>query len=151
MVPRARHPGIKILKRTICVASFPVKLLVQRRLTHRFFFFLSTVIHIYPPLSSKSQWINNPSLHLYSHIKPHTVYEPGGLVCHERMERRHGEVGQWAEGASPHMAEPSPPSWPPSHGLLAPAAPSRPRPRSRCRPPICRCGHRLSIRTLPRG
>lgn len=59
--------------------------------------------------------------------------------------------GQWAEGASLHMAKPSPPSWPPAHGPLAPAVPSRPRARSRCRPPNCRWGLRLSIRTLPRG
>lgn len=59
--------------------------------------------------------------------------------------------GQWAEGASLHMAKPSPPSWPPAHGPQAPAVPSRPRGRSRCRPPNCRWGLRLSIRTLPRG
>lgn len=74
---------------------------------------------MYPPLPSKSQWINSPSL-LYSYTKPHTVYEPGKLGWHETMARRHGEVGQLAEGASPHMAERSPPSWPPSHGPLAP-------------------------------
>lgn len=41
-----------------------------------------------------------------------------------------GEGGQWAEGASPHMAELSPLNWPPAHGPQAPAVPSRPRAQS---------------------
>lgn len=65
------------------------------------------------------------------------------MLTREDGAKARGEGGQWAEGASPHMAKTSRPSWPPAHGSPSPAALSHPRASSRCRPPNCRWGRRL--------
>lgn len=60
---------------------------------------------------------NEPVIHIHSTNKrtnesslftltttPHAVGKSGGLGWHQRMARRYRDGGQWAEGASSHMA-----------------------------------------------